>query len=533
MFAHIRRPFVSVIAVVLIAGGCSPSPEPTTRPSASVSVPGPSASPSAIASPTSPAATASPSASPTAAPAELQLGWSYTARTVDVSAGWFNRVAFASDGSIVTAEVDSHAQLVSVDRIASDGSVVPGWPWRMLNAHLVDIALVPDGTTYVIAGVLGDLDSTSWSLHRLDAHGQEMAGFPVRLQDDETCSLAVAADGTAVTRCAQEFEPANWISTVTAVGLDGHVGAGWPVRITGAAGIAGFLPDGTIVLGVNDWVAATDSTVARVVELRPDGTPAPGWHVTTFPGYGNVFIDPAGRVGMTIAHFAGYKCPATQTTSYVRLADDGRTARGWPIRIQGWGSDPMFRDDGSMVVAASGGRVRAWSLAGHTLPGWPLSGIDVASCGDSPVPGSMPVAVGDGAVVVLGRTRATRLQATGAVAAGWPVTPADPPASACPTCPPSSTAPLLPVSGRAGVYVPVYEGGTPARMLDGRPGILLLGADGRVVAGRPHVAGDVGEQLLWVRIAPDGRVWMALRRRVEYSYWSDRLVLLGDDAGSP
>ncbi len=484
------------------------------------------ASPSPVPSSASPAATASSAASP----AELHPGWSYTANGVDGSSGWFNNVAFASNGDIVTAEVDSYVEGVAVNRVGRDGRVVDGWPWHVLRADLVDIALAPDGSTYVIARQRDEIVDMSWTLHRLDADGQEMSGFPIRLQDDEFCSLTVVPDGAAVTRCMEEFEPANWISTITTVGRDAKIAAGWPVRITGAADIAGFLRDGTIVLGVNDVTSATYSPVARVEELQTDGRRPRAWHGRTFPGYGVAHLDAAGRIALVTSH-AGIDCPATDTTSYIRLTDDGRAARGWPIRIHGWGSDPVLRDDGSMVVAASGGRVLAWSLTGQALPGWPRAGIDVASCGPAPIPGSMPVAVGAGALLVLGRTRATRLETSGAVTAGWPVTPADPPAIACPGCPPSERGgPLPPAVGKAGVYVAVYQGGTPAELLSGRPGILVLGADGRAVTGWPDVAGEMGEQPLWVRIAPDGRVWMALRRRVSNNYWSDRLVLLGDDA---
>jgi hypothetical protein len=65
------------------------------------------------------------------------------------------------------------------------------------------------------------------------------------------------------------------------------------------------------------------------------------------------------------------------------------------------------------------------------------------------------------------------------------------------------------------VYVAAYG--------NDRPRVVTLSRDGSLVAGGQRVAGETGEEIGWIRIAPAGRVWMLLTQHVDDSTTS-RLV---------
>lgn len=206
---------------------------------------------------------------------------------------------------------------------------------------------------------------------------------------------------------------------------------------------------------------------------------------------------------MTARRWLQGECAPAASTEYAVLGIGGRVLAGWPQRIAGWGSDPVVRADGSMIVAASGGRTLAWSLAGRRLAGWPTRGVDVDSgC----YAGSTPVATGAGGVVVLGSRNATLFGAAGAIRPGWPIRVPYTVAISCPGCTPGPAAPVLPVVGASGIYVGAYEG-RAASSDPGRPRVVVLDRAGRRPAGAQRVIGAAGDEIGWLSIAPDGRVW--------------------------
>jgi len=533
--ARSHRPLAGLLlAVLLVLGACSPAPSPT--PSA-VATPASTASAAAMTSassaaaatpsivptdaPTSPTPTATPAPSPTpsASPAAFVPGWSYAAD------GWFNAVRFTPDGSVITVEISTTVQSATVRRLAADGGTVAGWPWRQANGDLADAAPGPNGSTYVIARVQQNVGEYQWTLHRLDAHGAEMAGFPAPLPAFELCRVAVAADGGAVTSCAREDSTTSeWTTTVTRVRPNGHRASGWPMRVHGDATSLGFLRNGDVVLAVNDYLAGQDRSFGRVVLVAPNGRPDPAWRAVRFSDMTTVHLSAAGRVIVVSHAYQDGECGAAISTTYRMLGSGGLPAVGWPVTIRGWGSDPVIRADGSLVVAASGGRVRAWSATGHTLAGWPLSGIDVATGCYS---GSTPVAAGGGAVVVLGAKHVTMLNARGAVTAGWPVTLADQVARTCMSCTPGPAGPLTPAVGIS-VYVPAYHG---AASSDGQPRIEVLDAHGQSATSWNGLIGAAGDELHSLQVAPGGHVW-ALIQRPDSNGPRDSLVLVGDESGA-
>ncbi len=476
---------------------------------------GASATPSIAMSPSSPLSTLpSPSAVPSATAAATVPRSRYT------SNGRLQDVQFFAQGDIVTLEVQSPASGARVNRLNADGGVEPGWPWTEPGMDNGSIALSPDGGVWVLARATPGT-STQWTqrLHFLDAAGHEQPGFPVTLPPVAFCDLAVSQAVVAVVVC-EDTNDATLVttSTVTAIQPTGHVVAGWPLRVKGGVGIVGLTPDGSVILAETP---ATGS--ARIVKLRPNGRAAPGWHVSTVADATDVRLAASGRVIAVERAYAPGECGAATSTTYVVLGADGRVATGWPRTVRGWGSDPVVRNDESLVVTSSGGTVRAWTASGQPIAGWPSSGVDVAvAC----YTGSSPVAAGGGAMLVLGSRRATLLNPDGSIAAGWPVAMREQVAIACPSCTPGPEAPVDPAASSAGVFVPVYSPGSGS--LAGQPKLLVFGREGRPAATPSIKVGAPGDEILWVRAAPDGNVYAALNTSADIETGSLEVV-----AGQP
>ena len=437
-------------------------------------------------------------------------GWSYTAE------GSFSDVLFAKDGSVFTVESDANSS-ARVVRLSPDGAA--GWSWAQPGMGVAWAALTPDGSLDVVAGVQSGTSSV-WteSLHRLTTAGKEAPGFPVALPSGNVCSMALAGDGTAFVAC-RDTSASTLGTTVASVGPDGRVLAGWPASLDGGGDIVGVLPDGSLVLEVASGDAT--KTVTNLVALGRDGKPVFGWHIGSFGDLATATIDALGRAVVVDHDNIEGQCDAFRTTTYAILGGDGKPAAGWPVTIRGWGSDPVVRADSSLVVAASGGRMLAWSASGAALPGWPASGIDVSvGC----FWGSNPVAADGGAVMLVGARHATMFNAGGAAAAGWPVTVPGSVARSCTGCTEGLEGPVDPSVGRSAEYLTVYLGSTPGG-LGGQPQIVALDLQGKPRASLSRGIGAPGDVIQWIRTAPDGRVWVELSRAA-----SDRLVLIASQS---
>jgi hypothetical protein len=402
---------------------------------------------------------------------------------------------FGQDGSVVTVELDPIDQLVRVVRHLADGSIASGWPWTPAptDASMADIALGPDNSVYVI-GRADPVNGGPWheALHRLDASGHEMPGFPVVMQAVDYCGLHVAGDGRAVVSCEGE----DTAGSVTAITPDGTAASGWPVKTPVLTQVLGVRHDGAVLLGTQGPAAL------KVSLLGPDGRPVPGWHRRAFSDTSQIAFDDAGRIRVVSWTYANGECAPILSTTYTVLAADGRSAPGWPITVKGWGSVPVVRADGSMVATTSGHGLDAWSLSGRRLRGWPTSGVDIASGCNG---GSNPAATGDGGVVVVGHRSVTRFTASGAVVSGWPVRLPGTVAIECRTCTPGPAAPLNAGVTAGKVFVAVYLG---ADQQTAR--IVGLNLHGRPLAGFPKGIGKSGDEVAWLRTGPDGRVWALL-----------------------
>ena len=510
-FTHmVRRPAswsCVAVAAALVAAACSPAASPSAPPSAATpATAGPSPTPIAIASAAatasasvpqsaspsiavSPSAAAPSSEAPSASPAASPSYPTYHAigRLADVR-------AFAA-GDVVTLEVQSPSSGARVNRLTAALTPEPGWPWTTPGMDNGQIGLAPDGGVFVLARVVTS-SGFAESLNKLDPAGHELPGFPVALPPVPYCTVAATKDDGAVALCQGATT-----TTVTSVTDNGRVVAGWPVRLSFGADLVGVTPDGGVLL--NESVSETSN---QVVKLAPDGRPAPGWHATTILAGSDVRLDGSGLVVAVDHAYSPGECGAAIRTTYLVLDGAGQAAAGWPQTVRGWGSEPVIRDDGSLVATASGGAVHAWSAAGQPLTGWPASGVDVAvACQD----GSSPVAAGGGGVLVLGSHRLTQLGANGAVDAAWPATVTGSVAVACTRCTPGPEGPLDPASTDSSVYAPVY---LPAAgsVGDGQPALRVYDHQGRPAAFPTVKIGATGDEILWVRTEMDSNVYAAL-----------------------
>ena len=212
-------------------------------------------------------------------------------------------------------------------------------------------------------------------------------------------------------------------------------------------------------------------------------------------------IDGDGRLHVTAHTWSEGQCgPATRTT-YTVLRQDGTKVTGWPVTLRGWASDPLVADDGSMTILTGNGRAIRYGRSGRVVDGWPVTGVGVSvGC----YSGSVPVSAGKDGVVVVGDGQATRVANGGRLARGWPVDLPYKPAITCPSCTPGPAGPLAPAIGARGIYVAGYR--------RDRPRLMVLMRDGSLPKARQKAVGKTGDDVEWVRIASDGRVWMLLSR---------------------
>ena len=311
-------------------------------------------------------------------------------------------------------------------------------------------------------------------------------GFPVALPEVPFCGMAVGPDGTAYLNCeGEDATTAAGVTTVRAIRPDGSTASGWPIVLQGGGTINGFRPDGAVV------ITTVDERGWRIAVIRPDGTSAPGWPRGA-PVGSTVAIDGGGRLHLTSHAWSEGQCgPATRTT-YNVLRGDGTKVPGWPVTIRGWASEPLVADDGSMTILTKNGRAIRYGRSGKVVGGWPVTGVGVSvGC----YSGSVPVSAGKDGVVAVGDGQATRLTNGGRVARGWPVDLPYRPAITCPGCTPGPAGPLAPAIGDRGIYVAAYR--------RDRPRIMALARDGALIKGRQKAIGKKGDDVEWVRIAPE------------------------------
>jgi hypothetical protein len=490
-----RSAAAALVAMTLLAGCEAATPTPSA-----VAVPSPSPSSSADppqSSPTAPVPTPSP-----APEAQAYATW-----------GRDGGVLFAPDGRIVLVTEDLNAGRSQVVTLDADGAVLPGWPWSngVAGSPIATAALGPERSVYVAvrSGVAGT-DAYRWDLHRVGIDGTELPGFPVPLAPVPFCAIASTDDGALIAACEdQDVDTGASVSTFTRVRPDGSTAPGWPITQNGSASIEGFLPGGALVVWLSEPGRAT------VLAIRPDGSAEPGWPIAVPEDAGSVTVDDAGRVRITSWAWSEGQCgPATGTTYAVHDAA-GTELVGWPVTVKGWASEPLVAADGSMTVVTGGSQALRYGLDGQPADDWTVSPVAVS---EDCYGGSRPIDAGGGATLVVA-PRATLLDASGAVAAGWPVDLGFEVARACHDCTPGPSAPLAPAVGSEGIYIAAYGPG---------PRVVSLARDGTRIPDEQRIVGKEGDVVTWIKVAPSGRVWILLERALDEGT-STLLVPLAQD----
>jgi hypothetical protein len=412
-------------------------------------------------------------------------------------------VLFATDGRVLAVERSFDTDTAQVTLLDPEGHPLPGWPWTPDRPHdaAATAALGSDGSFWVASRSTGEPEGQSaWWLYRLDDHGQLASGFPVHVMAGSFCELLASRNGDVVMNCETENDTGTpTVSSVNRFAPDGSQRAGWPVELMGSATLSGQRTDGAVLAvygNTSPW---------QLTMLNAAGSPVAGWP-RSVPGGGiEASVDPQDHVWVTTREFEEDECAPAIRTQYRLLGPDGARLPGsWPVTVKNWASGPLPRTDGGGVVVTEGGHALAWNADGSNAAGWPVSGVDVQyGCGD----GSAPVAAGDGDVLVTGGRHATLLGTNGKVPTGWPVGVPGTLAVACPSCTPGSAAPLDPAVGADGVYIPVY------RAAEKGPGVVAFSRDGSSRTGWEAPAADAGSEIGWIRIAPNGRVWLELERQ--------------------
>jgi hypothetical protein len=474
MKIRLHRLLGALITITLVSACDAANPSESAAPNASLGTQGLS----------SPAVPSTPSNdTPQSSPRGPSTAQVYSA------SGEIDDVLFAPDGRIVVVEHEGRRSLIVT--LDESGRTMTGWPWSegATAEPAAAAALGADASVYIaVRRAEGVPLRFHWTLHRLDAAGREMPGFPIKLADARSCEVSVAPDGSACVACQSENEWTRAATTeVRVVRSDGTTAPGWPIAVVGSASVKGFRrPDGATVLAVSEPPTVT-------VVLRT-GETASGWPRSVAKGAG-ISIDASGRVRLTSWAVSDASYGNVTRTTYMLLGLDGEGVPGWPISVDGWWSSPLETDDGSMTVVSDRYGAYRYRGDGSIADGWPVEDVPVS-------PGSMPVDAGSGDVVVVA-TSVSLVEASGRVADGWPVE-LPPIAMSCPDCAGGTGGPLDPAVGEEAIHVATYR--------EKWPQLVTLTRD----HGGPHqstrLVGAVGDTIRWLRIAPSGGVWMLLDR---------------------
>ena len=489
--------FAAAILVMALVGACETAPTvPATV--GALSMP-PSESPMAVVNtvaPAEPTPTPTSSAVPTTGPTASPTASPVVAAHPYAAGGEINDVSFAPDGRITVVVRDWAAAEWRVATLDESGTLLPGWPWSpgAGEDRATSAAPGPAGSLYVASR---GPEEDHWVLHRLDAGAAELPGFPVELPNASTCAVTDSADGTAYVAC----ERSGGTGIVSAVRPDASMVGGWPIKFAGGASVEGFRPDGAVVISVS----GAHGSIVTVV--RPAGTTVPGWPRSAHGA--SVAIDGRGRIHLTVHAWEEDACAPAISSTYRVLRGDGSSLAGWPVKVYGWASEPVVDADGSMTIVTGRGRAIRYAPNGAVVDGWPVRDVKV-DIGCSGYPGSSPADAGSGGVVITAgkgskSSTVTLLTPGGRLARGWPVVVRFELAIGCRFCTGGDAGPLPPAVGKRGIYFGAYGG-------NNRPRIVAIDRDGSLPADRQHPFGKAGDEILWVRIAPSGRVWMALSR---------------------
>ncbi|MDO8485345.1 MAG: hypothetical protein Q7S35_10450 [Candidatus Limnocylindrales bacterium] len=451
-----------------------------------------------------------------------------------VAAGWpltdfterDSEPIFGPDGTVYLlagrrdAHDDYRQSLVALD---TAGFMKPGWPIEEPpGSHFGSLAVGPDGSVYL--GECGGPE-VGCVLHRLDATGRELPGWPFELPRDFACPAGYLCGST-------DFGPNgttyffDWREVgglqVIAIDASGQVMSGWPV-VPDAPRMWWSNPhvgsDGTLfILGVPDGSDGLGSLAA----LAPDGRPRSGWPVSV-PSESDYLLGPQGTVVVwSWIDRDGELCSSPRRTVFTVLGHDGRALPGWPRGSTGYASSPVVDADGTVYYVSALGNVYAHDRAGEVKAGWPVA-VPGASVWCGP---TYPYLAPDGTIYVLSGEVAG-LSPDGHPRQGWPYRPAGD--LKLPCSPPAGDtdgfpSPHAPAFGPDGtIYLVVCHADPSGSWLE----VVALDDQGQVKSGWPYrppidlTPFGVGP----LTLSPDGRLF------VRGGYNTDSFLLALDPDG--
>ena len=520
------------LAVASLMGGCSTAATaaPATQSAATptwASTPPASETPSSAASmwASTPPASETPSSAAssmlTAGPLPTADRWPFTARSPVLPVPTFGPDGTAYVDVTAWPGWDASGLPIEYARVAAldpAGRMRPGWPVELGLGSVAGLAVGSDGLVTILvqsggnqAGVGG-----TYSLHRLDAGGREVAGWPTVSDSATDCAAPlVAANGSAYLVC--QLGGGAGSMRVSAFDAPGSMMAGWPVTLT----TADFRP--TPVLGPDGTLyvfAMNADGSGRLHALGPDGRDRTGWPVSTPAWTSGYLLAPDGTVRVVwYGDNVGGVCINARTTVISAIGADGRTLAGWPRTIDGVATSPVL-DAGSTIYMASAnvqsgssGQVSVVAIAadGRTKAGWPVTPAGFASdCPDRELtlalsPGGPLYLVGNLLSPNVGG-RVIALNTAGQTLPGWPYRTGylD---TGCNDCAPNSP-PQAPATGTDGTaYLATGGGsGTPSTK------IVALDARAQVRSGWPYPLPSSTDTYLSVRltVGPAGDLYLAL-----------------------
>lgn len=406
------------------------------------------------------------------------------------------------------------------------GQIKPGWPIEARpGSAFATLAMGPDGSVFL--DECGGPE-VGCEIHRLDADGREVSGWPFDVPADFACpagdqcyssGLDVGPNGTVYLTSQRSEE-----LSLMALDSGGDVMPGWPLVLDGYDWSDKQLgPDGTVYLIRRPFGTPTHDPIVGMIDegavlfaFGSDGRPRSGWPVPV-PNIGRYLLSPDGDVVIwSLLNDVGELCSSPRRTLFTVLGPDGRTARGWPRGSTGFASFPKLGPDGTLYYVSATFKLYAHDRSGEVMTGWPVA---VPGAGGGCGPDS-PLVTPDGTIYTVGE-EVTALSPDGRPLAGWPYRPAAQMRAPCfdTDCGGGYAPPVVAPDGT--VYLIVY----PSDPSGVRAEVLALDREGDLKPGWPYrlpfdankvsvgMAGHTADGRLFVRgggqllaLDPDGRL---------------------------
>lgn len=250
-----------------------------------------------------------------------------------------------------------------------DSSYRPGWPVRVgITWLLWGPVVAEDGTVYLKSSI----NNAYGAVEAFTPRGVPKPGWPYRWEQQgmffSTTGLSVSRDGTVylggVWAIDNDWGNVEGIrSTYYAIGHDGELKPGWPVRLEGALfGTPSIAKDGTTYVSVQRPYA--DGRRDNLVyAISPNGRVKSGWPIMFHTQGGG--IDNGWIAGVAVDAkdniYFGRGAYIDFDNKIYGYSSEGRPLPGWPMEVKGASifALPALANDGTLYIWEGAGRVYA------------------------------------------------------------------------------------------------------------------------------------------------------------------------------